>query len=147
MATNVDYRGLAPRQDPRQVTNTLRRTVNFNDAGISAGILIGPDALPLGAFITGVFVEVVAAFNAGTTNTLTVGTNSTSFNNIVASGDLPGNGTASLGTQVTQVLRGLGRALASAADTQVSIKYAQTGTAATTGQAVVVIEYEGGWST
>jgi hypothetical protein len=147
MATNVDYRGLSPRQDPRNVPNTLRKTVNFGDAGISTGVLIGPDALPQGAFITGVWVEVVTAFNAGTTNTLTVGTNSPNFNNIVASADLPGNGTASLSTGVTQVTRGLGRSLASAADTQVSIKYAQTGTAATTGQAVVVIEYEGGWST
>ena len=147
MATNVDLRGLSPRQDPRNVTNTMRKTVNFGDAGIGSGVLIGPDALPQGAFITGVWVEIVAAFNAGTTNTLTVGTNSSSFNNIVASADLPGNGGASITTGVTAVGRALGRSLTSAADVQVSIKYVQTGGAATTGQAIVVIEFEGGWST
>lgn len=147
MATNSDLRGLSARQDPRNVTNTLRKTVNFGDVGISTGVAIGPDALPQGAFITGVWVEVVTAFNAVTTNTLTVGTVAAAYNNIVASGDLPGNGTASLGTQVTAVGRGQGRSLASAGDTQVFIRYVQTGTAATTGQAVVVIEYEGGWST
>ena len=147
MATNVDLRGLSARQDPRNVVNTMRKTVNFGDAGISSGVLIGPDALPQGAFITNVMVEIVTAFNAGTTNTLTVGTNSTSFNNIVSSADLTGNGTNNLSAQVSQVTRGFGRSLASSADTQVSIKYVQTGTAATTGQAVIVIEYEGGFST
>jgi hypothetical protein len=147
MATNVDYRGLSPRQDPRNVPNTLRKTVNFGDTGISTGVAIGPDALPQGAFITGVWVEVVTAFNAATTNTLTVGTVSTAYNNIVSSADLTGNGSASLSTQVSQVTRGLGRALAAAADVLVYIKYVQTGTAATTGQAVIVIEFEGGWST
>jgi hypothetical protein len=147
MATNTDLRGLSARQDPRNVSNTMRKTVNFGDVGISTGIAIGPDALPLGAFITDAWVEVVTAFNAGTTNTLTVGTNSPNYNNIVASGDLPGNGTASLSTGVSRVGRGTGRSLAATADTQVFVKYAQTGAAATAGQAVVVIEYEGGWST
>lgn len=147
MATNVDLRGLSARQDPRNVPNTLRKTFNFNDAGIASGVLIGPDALPQGAFITGVWVEIVTAFNAVTTNTITVGTNSPNFNNIVSSADITGNGGASIGTQVAIVTRGLGRALAASADTQVSVKYAQTGTAATTGQGVLVIEYEGGWST
>jgi hypothetical protein len=143
MATNTDYRGLSARLDHRQLVHTMRKTVNFGDTGIggSAGVLLSSDALPLGAFITNVMVEVVTAFNAGTTNTLTVGTNA-SVNNIVSSADLTGNGSASLSTQVTQVGRGFGRALAAAADTQISVKYVQTGGAATTGQAVIIIEYE-----
>ena len=140
MATNVDYRGLSARQDPRNVSNTLRRTVNYSDAGIASGIAIGPDALPLGAFIMGVWVEIVTAFNGGT-DVLTVGTNSTSYNNIVAAVDV--NETA---TGVTQVTRALGRSIAASADVAVFIKYTTAGTA-TTGQAVVVIEYEGGWTT
>ena len=142
MATNVDLRGLSARQDPRNVSNTIRKTVNFNDTGIGTGVLIGPDALPQGAFILGVWVEIVTAFNAVTTNVLTVGTNATSYNNIVNAGDV--NEAA---TGVTMVTRGLGRSLAAAADTQVFVMYTQTGTAATTGQAVIVIEFEGGWST
>ena len=144
MGTNTDLRGLSARSLHRQLSHTMRKTVNFGDAGIggSNGVLLSSDALPSGAFITSVWVEVVTAFNAGTTNTLTVGTNAGSINNIVSSADLTGNGSASLGTQVTQVLRGAGRSLASAGDTQVSVKYVQTGAAATTGQAVIVIEYE-----
>lgn len=142
MATNVDLRGLSARQDPRNVSNTIRKTVNFNDTGIGTGVLIGPDALPQGAFILGVWVEIVTVFNAVTTNVLTVGTNATSYNNIVNAGDVN-----ELATGVTQVTRGLGRSLAASADTQVFVMYTQTGTAATTGQAVIVIEYEGGWST
>ena len=142
MATNVDLRGLSARQDPRNVSNTIRKTVNFNDTGIGTGVAIGPDALPQGAFILGVWVEIVTAFNAVTTNVLTVGTNATSYNNIVNAGDV--NEAA---TGVTMVTRGLGRSLAAAADTQVFVMYTQTGTAATTGQAVIVIEFEGGWST
>ncbi len=136
--------GTAARQDPRQVTNTLKLTVNFGDTGISTGIGFS-NFLPQSAFITGVWVEVVTAFNAATTNTLTVGTVSTAYNNIVATADLAGNGTASIATGVTQVTRGLGRSLTAAADIQPFVKYVQTGTAATTGQAIVVIEFEGGF--
>lgn len=142
MTTNVDVRGLSARQDPRNVSNTMRKTVNFNDVGIGTGVLIGPDALPQGAFILGVWVEIVTVFNAVTTNVLTVGTNATSYNNIVNAGDV--NEAA---TGVTMVTRGLGRSLTAAADTQVFVMYTQTGTAATTGQAIIVIEFEGGWST
>lgn len=146
MASNVDVRGLSARQDPRNVTNTMRKTVNFGDAGISSGVKIGPDALPQGAFITGVWVEIVTAFNAGTTNNLTVGTNASSFNNIVAAADIAGGGSNNIPTGVNIVGRGLGRSIAASADTNVTVMYTQTGTAATTGQAVVVIEFEGGWT-
>lgn len=143
MATNTA--GTAARQDPRQVTNTLKMTVNFNDVGVSSGIQFS-HYLPQGAFITQVVVEVVTAFNAGTTNTLTVGTNSTNFNNIMSAADGTGNGGASIGTQVIVPTRGFGRSIANSADIRPFVKYAQTGTAATTGQAIIVIEYEGGWS-
>jgi hypothetical protein len=143
MATNTA--GTAARRDPRNVQNTLKLTVNFNDVGVSSGISFS-NYLPQGAFITGVWVEVVTAFNAGTTNTLTVGTNATNYNNIVASGDGTGNGSSSLGTQVFTATRGQGRSLTASADVQVFAKYAQTGTAATTGQAIIVIEFEGGWT-
>jgi hypothetical protein len=120
----------------------MRKTVNWNDVGIGTGVVFGPDALPQGAFILGVWVEIVTAFNAGTTNVLTVGTNATSYNNIVNAGDV--NEAA---TGVTVVTRGWGRSLTAAADVDVFVMYTQTGGAATTGQAVIVIEFEGGWST
>ena len=141
MATNTAQIVPGARQDPRQVINSLKKTVNYNDAGISSGIAFD-NGIPAGAFITNVMVEVVTAFNAGTTNVLTVGTNSTSFNNLVAAGDVD-----EAATGVTVVTRGYGRSIAASADLVPYVKYTQTGDAATTGQAVVVVTYEGGWST
>lgn len=130
----------APRQDPRQVVNTLRKTVNFNDVGIATGVAFD-QSLPMGAFISNVLVEIVVVFNAVTTNVLTVGTNASSYNNIVGAADV---NEAALG--VTQCTRGFGRSLAAAADVTPYAMYTQTGTAATTGQAIILIEYEGGWA-
>lgn len=129
----------APRQDPRQVLNSLKDTVNFNEAGIAAGTA-WDNSLPIAAFIVGVWCEIVTVFNAGTTNVLTVGTNSTTFNDIINAGDV---NEAALG--VTEVTRGQGRSITATADKSVFSKYTQTGGAATTGQAVIVIVFEGGW--
>lgn len=127
------------RQDPRQVTNTLKKIVNFNDVGITTGNAFA-QYLPQGAFITAVLCEIVTAFNAGTTNPLTVGSNSPTFNNIIAAGDnTPGT------PGVYAATRALGRSIAAAGDALPVAMYVPTGTAATTGQAVIVIEYEGGW--
>lgn len=131
--------GTNARQDPRQVSNTLKKIVNFNDVGVGAGNAFA-NYLPQGAFIISVLCEIVTAFNAGTTNPLTVGTNSPTFNNIIAAAD---NTPATPG--VYAATRGLGRSLAAAGDVLPVAMYVPTGTAATTGQAVIVIVYEGGW--
>lgn len=140
MATDTTPVSPQSRRNPRQVVNTLKKTVNYNDSGISTGIAFD-ESLPLGAFIMSVQVEVVTAFNAATTNVLTVGTNSTSYNNIVSAADVD-----EASTGVTDVTRGRGRSIAAAAEKAVFVKYTQSGTAATAGQAVIVITYEGGWS-
>lgn len=126
----------APRQDPRQVTNTLKKTVNYNDAGIASGLAFD-NSLPAGAFITKVLVEIVTAFDG--TPALTVGTNSTSFNDIVADGDVD---ETSAGMNIVD--RALGRGIAASADKVPYVKL--TATNPSQGQAVIVIEYEGGWS-
>ena len=133
--------GTNARQDPRQVLNTLKKTVNFNDAGIGAGVAFD-NYLPQNAFIENVLVEVVVAFNAVTTNVLTVGTNAATYNNIVAAADVN-----ELVVGVYQVPRSLGRSLTAAGDVLPFAMYTQSGTAATTGQAIIVIFYEGGWQT
>ena len=128
--------GSSARQLAWQATHTKRYAVNFNDPGIAAGVPFL--TLPQGAYVTDVQVEIVTGFNAGSTNVLTVGTNSPTFNNMVSAADLnPAN------TGVTVATRGWGRGLANAADTPVFVAYTQTGTAATQGQAVIVVEFEG----
>lgn len=115
-----------PRVHHYQLTHYLRKRVNFNDAGIAAGVLLG--TLPAGAMITALNVRVNTAFNAGTTNALNVGTTGT-------------------GTQVfTDVATAGARSptipnLSFAVDTDIFVSYAQTGGAATTGQADVVLSY------
>jgi hypothetical protein len=141
MATNTA--GTSARRDPRNVTNTLRLTINYNDVGVSTGIAFA-NYLPQGAFITGAFVEVVTAFNAGTTNVITVGTVAGSVADVVASGVVTG-GTPGVYWPASGNTT-MGRKVAAAGDVQILAKYAQTGTAATTGQAVIVIEFEGGWT-
>lgn len=139
MTTNTAPASPPSRQDARQVLNTLTRTLNFNDTDIAkAGFA---NSLPMGARIIDVMVEIVTAFNAGTTNPITVGTNSATYNNIVASGDItPGV------AGVSMVMRGQGRSLTAAAEVPVFATYVPTGTAATTGVAVITITYDGGFT-
>src|SRR5882672_2082508 len=118
-----------------QVVHTIRFTVNYNDAGIAAGV--GKQWLPAGAVIVGTDVVIATAFNAGTTNVLTVGTNAASYNNIVAGGAAPENAVA-----LTNGIKPSGAALGPLAnDVQVFATYNQTGTAATAGKAHVVVRY------
>ncbi len=73
MATNTAAASPPTRQDPRQVVNTLKQIINYSDLGASAGIAWA-NSLPAGAVILDVIVEVITAFNAATTNPITVGT-------------------------------------------------------------------------
>lgn len=139
MATGTQ--GVVPRQDPRQVSNTLKKTINYNDVGIANGVPF-ENWLPQNAFITLVLCEIVVAFNAATTNVLTVGTNVGVYDNIINAGDVNEGAVA-----VTNVVRALGRSLTAAGNVRPFAKYTQTGAAATAGQAIVLIEFEGGWAT
>ena len=141
MATNTTPAFPPARRDPRQVTNVLKRTLNFNDSDIAKANFA--NALPSGAVVLSVHCEIVTAFNAGTTNPITVGTNSPNFNNMLASGDITA-ATPGVYFISTSGTTKLGAAFAAAGDTAVFITYVPTGTAATTGQAVITIEYEGG---
>lgn len=132
--------GTNARQDPRQVANTLKKTVNWNDA--ASGVAVPFDnPLPRGAFITRVLVEVVTTFN-GTTPSIVAGTVGAAYNNIVAAADV-NEGVAG----VYEALRGLGRSLTAAADVLPYVIYSNGGGGPSQGQAIIVIEYEGGWST
>jgi hypothetical protein len=133
MATGTP--GNTARKNSTQQVGYLRIGVNFNDSGIASGI--GKQWLPAGALIIGTDVYVGTAFNAGTTNVLTVGTEVSTFANIV-SGAADNEGAVGL----TQNIPPSGAALGPlAADAQVFVMYAQTGTPATAGQATVVIKY------
>lgn len=143
MATDTAQVAPPTRQDPRQVINTLKRTLNYNDADIAAAKF--DNSLPLGSFVTQAQCEIQTAFNAGATNPITVGTNATTYNNILASGDITAATPAVYQISAASTAK-LGRAFAAAADVGLFATYAPTGAAATTGKAVIVVCYEGGWA-
>lgn len=102
-------------------------TVKFDATGVSTGIDLAK--LPNSAIITRAVAKVTTAFNAGTTNVLTVGTND-DIDNILGSSDVT-EGTAGVYSKQTFVEAAKGD--------KVKAKYTQTGTAATAGVAEVYI--------
>lgn len=126
--------GTTARRSSHQMVHYLRFVVNFNDTGIASGV--AKQTLPAGAIVIGTDVNVTTVFNAGTTNVLVVGLAGVS-NNLIAAGDVD-ESTAAL----TQNVKPTGTALVPlAADSLVKVAYTQTGTAATTGKAYVIIKY------
>lgn len=116
------------------VIQAISATVNFNTLGIGTADTVVVGKLPAGAQCLTATVRVNTAFNALTTNVLTVGSAAGSDADIVADGDVDETSTGA-----TSVVRPAG--LTFAADTTIYAKYTQSGTAATTGSAVITIPY------
>jgi len=117
-----------------QAVDSICVDINYNDTGAATGIATGK-YLPIGGIIIGTDISVNTTFNAQTTNVLTIGINGTTANNIVA--------TVSAATAaIVQNYAPTGTALGKlTADSQVYVKYSQTGTAATQGAATFIIKY------
>lgn len=103
-------------------------TVKFNTTGIDEGVAIC--TIPHNAIITRVVAKVKTAFNAGTTNVLTVGTSAANANELLDSSDVT-EGTAGAYSKLhfTEV----------AEKSKIYAKYTQTGTDATAGEADIYI--------
>ena len=123
------------RQTQYQMPHSLRKLVNFNDAGVAAGVLVG--TIPAGAIITSVIVEVATAFNAATTNVLTVGTTGTGTDLMTSAETISGT----IGQKAAATYKGTAAAAPVANDTDIFVAYSQTGTAATTGVAYVLVTF------
>lgn len=128
MATNTA--GSVARQFQSQQTHYLRKGVTFADNGTAVDLGI----IPAGSLIkkdqSG--VHVTTAFNAGTSNTLNVGTSADDnlFGTLLALGT----------TTFVPLDEAVGGYLVTA-DTTLTATVVLTGTAATTGAGEVVIEY------
>ena len=112
------------------VPHVLRKDIAYNTTGIASGVSMG--AVPAGAVITAVTVLVTTVFNAATTNVLTVGKTGT-LNAYLAAGDAD---ETALG-----LTRYTGKAAHVTEDTEIFVSFTETGTAATTGAAKVMVEY------
>lgn len=102
-------------------------TVNFDTNGIAEGAVICN--IPKGTYVTKAVAVVKTAFNAATTNVLTVGFQGR--NEILGADDVTA-GTA--GTYKKELF------VEGGANTEVYAKYAQTGTAATAGSADIYLQ-------
>jgi hypothetical protein len=123
------------------VDNVLSFVVNWNDAADLTAGTRARGVIPAGAHITGITVTIAVVFNAGTTNVVTLGGVSGTATNLVAAGDLD-EGTAGTTVMAGSVYHAGALLIYNAtADYPVYSKFAQTGTAATTGKAVVSITY------
>lgn len=126
--------GLPARDIGFGVVQAIVKTVAYNTLGIGTADTVKVGSLPSGSQIVSCIVRVTTAFNAATTNVLTVGTASGSDADIVAAADV--DETAAGTTVATR-----GCDLAFTADTPIYVKYAQSGTAATAGAALITILY------
>lgn len=105
--------------------------IKYNTSGIATKASVGI-TLPKGAIVTKVVADVTEAFNAATTNVLTIGYSSDT-DALMASGDIT---EGSIGANVKQRMDApLGSA------SVVYAQYTYTGTAPSKGKAVVYVTY------
>lgn len=103
-------------------------TVNFNTEGIAGGVAIC--TIPKGTFVTKAVAVVKTAFNAATTNVLTVGFKA-------------GKNEFLTSTDVTAGAEGVYKRdlfVEGGSNTEVYAQFTQTGTAATAGSAEIYLE-------
>ena len=140
LALNVDQnRNTVARANQTQQTSYYRLTINYNDSNISTAQKFG--RLLQNTFISNVACHVTTAFNAVTTNYVTLGTTSSPseiMNPSIATKSIaPGT----LGYQQITAATSLGVSVTSAADVDLYAMYKQTGTAATAGAVTCILEF------
>jgi len=131
MATNTV--GTNAREYPFGLVHYRKITVSYDTAGIGTGVSMGK--IPAGSHILSANARISTGFNSAGTNRLVVGTNSSSYNNIMTS-----TTAAASTTGAKQSL--IGGALSFTQDVDIFVKYsAATGTAASAGKATVTVAY------
>jgi hypothetical protein len=126
MATNNSVTEIAG------VLSAITTTIAFsNTAAVSIG------TLPANAQIVDIYIDTTTAFNAATTNTVTVGKTGTA-NAFVTATSVTSLGRASVATTGTYSAW----ADTGSAELDATVTFSQTGTAATTGAARVTIVFK-----
>ena len=126
---------LTSRNSGEQQLHFFRYRLQFASlSALTAGVKIG--RLPARAFIHGVSIHTVTSFNAGTTATIALGSTSGGAD-ILAATDIKAAGASS----VAVPFAGSGLAVTGSGEVDLWAKFAQTGGAATTGDATLVLTY------
>ncbi len=131
MTTNTA--GSAARDYAKQLIHYLRKTINYNDAGITSAATVSLGTLPDGAIVLETVIRVRTAFNDSGTDTLKVGTSGDddAFAQTTDS-DLTATGSYKVQRGTDVVISG---------DTPVYIQYAGQNSNASAGQAEVIQTY------
>jgi len=124
---------VAPRSTLTQQVPYMRASVAYNTVNIGTAGKVPLGTLPAGAIVIDMIVKITEAFNAATTNVLTVGTAAD------ASAILGATDINELEVDTTETFAAKGYKVT--VDTPLFIKYAQTGTAATAGAVTVILMY------
>ncbi len=124
---------VAPRKNVTHQVNYFRAAVNFDTYQVDTAGKVPLGTLPAGAIVLSCIVKIVTPFNAATTNVLTIGTASDA-SAVLAAGDIDE-------TTAATTLAGAATGYRPTVDTPLFIKYAQTGTAASAGAAIVVMTF------
>jgi hypothetical protein len=133
----------------------IRATINYNDSNISAGVWFA--SIPANAYVLSIDAYVSTAFNAASTNLLSIGATKTGTDFVATSG---ANASVTLGsTGITHLTAAAGLATVATGNTSLQsgysstgtgpvpayvpifARYTQTGTAATAGAVTIVITY------
>jgi hypothetical protein len=139
-ALNTDQTRIFSKRDLGiQALHYYRLTINYNDPGISSGAAFG--ALGQNTYVNSIDCHVTTAFNASTTNTVTLGTSTAATQIVSASGANASITAGTLGVYHLTAAPGVALNATSDADHTLYAKYAQTGTAATAGAVTCVISY------
>jgi hypothetical protein len=138
----------SPRQFQTQQTHYLRFTVNFNSCVLASGsCTFKVGAVPYNSFMIRGYQQIITSFNSLSTDTIAIGVTSTNGNELVAAQSV--HGASGGATTLTIVSTAAGTVVTGDGATSTGtdggfdiwVKYAQTGTAPTAGQAVEVLEY------
>lgn len=118
----------------------LRKDVNYATPNIATAGMVSLGKIPANAVVLRVMVGVTTVFNAATTNVLTVGTAGAASALVDAAGTGTSADESTVGVYTCKpaTLAGL---LSASAETELFVQYTQSGTAATTGAAWIVVEY------
>lgn len=121
------------RDSVQQTVHALRVDVDYNTPNIANGLQFG--SLPANSFLIGIAHDCRTAFNAVTTNVLTVGTDAANANQIADASLIA----ETVGSQLVAPVATFDQRITQ--DTPVYVKYTQTGTAATAGSSTIVLLY------
>jgi hypothetical protein len=76
------------RNDGSQNVHFIGKDIVYNTVGIGTADTVKVGRIPAGSMLCACYVRITTAFNAATTNVLTVGQNATADTDIVAAGEL-----------------------------------------------------------